>query len=248
MFSSMYLKLAARLESKCQHVQGKGYGAGTIQMECSLVRKLLKNKPMLAVDIGGNVGAYTAELRLRNPDLEIHIFEPSSVNVDKLTRRFRDDSCIHVIPYALSDRADSAVLYSNVAGSGLGSLTQRRLDHFNINFDVKETVKTIRFESYWREDLDSRTIDIVKIDIEGHELTALNGFGDAINNTRVLQFEFGGCNIDTRTYFQDYWYYFKDKGFDLWRITPHGLQGIERYAETDEFFSTTNYIAVNKRF
>lgn len=247
MFSDIFLKLAARLEKKSSYAQGKGYGAGTIKMENGLVHKLLKNKPLLAVDIGGNVGEYSAELRRRNPDLEIHVFEPSSVNIEKLIQRFGGDQWIHVIPHALSDKADSAVLYSNVAGSGLGSLTQRRLDHFNIEFDVKETVKTIRFEDYWRDSLGCRTLDIVKIDIEGHELTALNGFGDAINNTRVLQFEFGGCNIDTRTYFQDFWYYFKDKGFHLYRITPHGLQRVERYTEADEFFSTTNYIAVNNK-
>lgn len=246
-FSQMILRLASRLEAKCAYAQGKGYGAGTIVAENKFVHRLLAGDPCLAVDIGGNVGEYSAELRRRNPNLEIHVFEPSSVNIEKLTQRFGGDQRIHVIPHALSDKADSAVLYSNVAGSGLGSLTQRRLDHFNIDFDVKETVKTIRFEDYWRDSLGCRTLDIVKIDIEGHELTALNGFGDAINNTRVLQFEFGGCNIDTRTYFQDFWYYFKDKGFHLYRITPHGLQRIERYTEADEFFSTTNYIAVNNR-
>lgn len=35
-----------------------------------------------------------------------------------------------------------------------------------------------------------------------------------------VTFEFGGCNIDTRTYFQDYWYFFKTFGFRVFRITP----------------------------
>jgi hypothetical protein len=50
---------------------------------------------------------------------------------------------------------------------------------------------------------------MVKMDIEGHELTALKGFGAALDVARVLQFEFGGCNIDSRTYFQDFWYFLK---------------------------------------
>lgn len=245
LFAAAILRIAARLEKKCAYAQGKGYGAGTIRVENKLVHELLKKAPLLAVDIGGNVGEYSAELRQRNPDLEIHVFEPSSVNVDKLMRRFSGDQRLHVLPYALSDRTDSAVLYSNVAGSGLGSLTQRRLDHFGIDFDVKETVRTIRFEDYWRNSLGCRILDVVKIDIEGHELAALKGFGDAIGSSRIVQFEFGGCNIDTRTYFQDFWYYFKDRKFVLYRITPNGLQKVERYTEADEFFSTTNYLAVN---
>lgn len=245
-FINDYLfKIFSLVENKLQHAQGKGYGAGTIKMENDLVHKLLGTKPLLAIDIGGNVGEYSAELRRRNADLEIHVFEPSSTNLIKLNQRFGLDKGVHILPYAVSDRGESATLYSNVPGSGLASLTQRRLDHFNIEFDVREEVKTIRFEEYWRNSLSSRPMDIVKIDIEGHELSALNGFGDSIKKVRVLQFEFGGCNIDTRTFFQDYWYYFKERGFDLFRITPFGVQKIIKYQEADEFFSTTNYIAVN---
>ena len=90
-------------------------------------------------------------------------------------------------------------------------------------------------------------MDIVKIDIEGHELSALNGFGKAIFSTSVIQFEFGGCNIDTKTYFQNFWYFFKEHNFDLFRITPLGIEGIKSYKESDEYFSTTNYIAVNRK-
>ena len=107
-------------------------------------------------------------------------------------------------------------------------------------------VDVIRFEDYWEKELHSRSPDIVKIDVEGHELTVLNGFGGALAATRVLQFEFGGCNIDTRTYFQDFWYFFNDNNFDLFRITPFGAEKLSHYREIDEFFSTTNYIAVNR--
>ncbi len=84
----------------------------------------------------------------------------------------------------------------------MGSLTKRKLDHFNIRFNVQEAVGTIRFEDYWISELDRRRVDIVKIDIEGHELVALRGFGEALSETSVLQFEFGGSNIDTRTFFR----------------------------------------------
>lgn len=151
------------------------------------------------------------------------------------------------MPVAVSDKSGNAVLFSNEPGSGLASLTQRRLDHFNIPFDTTEEVKTIRFEDYWADHLKSRDLDLVKLDIEGHELSALNGFGKAIKAIKVLQFEFGGCNIDTRTYFQDFWYYFKEHDFDIYRITRYGAEPIQQYRELDEFFSTTNYIAVSRQ-
>ena len=199
------------------------------------------------MDIGGNVGEYTAHLRKENNQLEVHIFEPSATNIEKLITRFKDSASVKIIPVAVSDNAGSATLFSNKPGSGLGSLTQRKLQHFNIAFDTKETVKTIRFEDYWVKDLKKRAIDLVKMDIEGHELAALTGFGSALEAISVLQFEFGGANIDTRTYFQDFWYFFQEWKFDIYRITPFGAEKITRYNESDEYFSTTNYIAVNRR-
>lgn len=240
------LKTARFVERVAAYAQGKGCGTASIKQENELVHKLLRKKPRIAIDIGGNIGEYTAELRRRNPNVEIHTFEPSSTNIKKLNARFGDDELIKVLPFAVSDKEGSATLFSNEAGSGLGSLTRRKLEHFNIDFNVAEAISTICFEDYWIQNLNERPLDIVKIDIEGHELSALSGFGKAIFSTNVIQFEFGGCNIDTRTYFQDFWYFFKEHNFDLFRITPLGVEDIKIYRESDEYFSTTNYIAVNK--
>ena len=238
-------KVARFVERVAAYAQGKGYGSATIRQENALVHKLLGKSPTLAIDIGGNVGNYTAEIRRRNPNTEIHTFEPSATNIQKLNQRFGNDKEITILPYAVSDNASSGTLFSNEAGSGLGSLTQRKLEHFNIDFNVKESVNIIRFEDYWQSNLNSRNLDMVKMDLEGYELLALNGFGKAIFKTNILQFEFGGCNINTKTYFQDFWYYFKEQNFDLFRITPFGVEQIKSYKESDEYFSTTNYIAVN---
>jgi FkbM family methyltransferase len=240
-------KLLNRLELFAANAQGKGYGVATVEQEAKLLQSLLQTQPKLGIDIGGNIGNYTAELRRKNPSMEIHTFEPSAPNIDKLTARFKEDDLIRLVPLALSDEAGSATLFSDEPGSGLGSLTKRRLEHFNIPFEIKETINTIRFEDYWKTTLQSRQLDMVKIDIEGHELPALRGFGSALHAVSVLQFEFGGCNIDTRTYFQDFWYFFKEHNFDIYRITPLGKERITRYRESDEYFTTTNYIAANRR-
>ncbi len=242
-----FFKVLNLIERAAAYAQGKGYGSATIEREVNLLQSFLKNPPKLAIDIGGNVGNYTAELRRKNPHLEIHTFEPSVANIAKLNARFKDDKLITLVPLAVSDKAGEATLFSNEPGSGLGSLTQRRLDHFNITFDTKEVIRTTRFEDYWKEQLRSRQLDMVKIDVEGHEVPALKGFGGALGATRILQFEFGGCNIDTRTYFQDFWYLFAEQDFDIYRITPFGSEKITQYRESDEFFSTTNCLAVNKR-
>ncbi|HEX3892289.1 MAG TPA: FkbM family methyltransferase [Terracidiphilus sp.] len=242
----LLLKSALGIERMAAYAQGKGYGTSSIRQENALVHKLLNRQPQLVIDIGGNIGDYTAELRRRNPLAEVHTFEPSPTNVGRLRSRFKDDKNIFIVPFAVSDTVGAATLYSDDPGSGLASLTQRKLDHFGIHLNVKESIDTIRFEDYWLKALNGRPLDIVKIDIEGHELAALKGFGNAISSTSVFQFEFGGCNIDTRTFFQDFWYFFKEHEFEIFRITPLGLDQITRYRELDEFFSTTNLIAAKR--
>lgn len=239
-------KILNLIEKIFAFLQGKGYGASSIKQEVKLALQKTINNPRLAIDIGGNVGNYSRALRLKNLDLEIHIFEPSKTNLVKLNNAFSNDPLIIVNHCGISNVECDSILYSDKAGSGFGSLSKRRLDHFGIQFNVSEAIRLIRFEDYWKEKLNSRAIDLVKLDIEGYELQALESFGSALAVTKVIQFEFGGCNIDTKTYFQDFWYFFKEHQFDLYRITPFGLQPLNKYTEMDECFRTTDYVAVNQ--
>jgi len=224
---------------------GKGYGAGSIERETGLLKEFLI-VPKLGIDIGANIGEYSVALRRNFPGMELHLFEPSKINQEKLNARFADKTNIIINNTALSNITGDAQLFSNVLGSGLGSLTKRNLEHFNIDFNVNEAVQLIRFEDYWEQKLLKRNIDLAKMDVEGHELDVLKGFGKAIYQTKLIQFEFGGCNIDTRTYFQDFWYFFKEHSFKIYRITPFGLEHIQFYRESHETFLTTNYLCVNQ--
>lgn len=240
----IFFKIANKIEKLAAKIQGKGYGANSIAQEVSLVLNLLGKKPKIAIDIGGNIGLYSIELlKQTQPSLEIHIFEPSPVAFKSLMKKFKKNKQVNVAPYALSNKAQNATLYFDYPGSGLASLTKRSLDHFSIAFNGRETIKTMRFETFWKGTLNKAPIDIVKIDVEGHELDVLKGFGSAILNIKIIQFEFGGCNIDTGTFFKNFWDFFKARNFDLYRITPLGIEKITSYEESHEFFSTTNYIA-----
>jgi FkbM family methyltransferase len=239
-------KLCTSLEKRAAYLCGKGYGTATIKQEVRMVSSLLGSSPRLAVDIGGNVGDYSEELIRVFPDLELHVFEPATTNLARLKTRFAQHAKVSLQQAALSDAAGRMTLFADRDGSGMASLAQRQLSHLDIRFTPMEEVEVRRFDSYWRQALSGRFIDVVKIDVEGYELMVLRGFGDAIRNVRVLQFEFGGTNIDTKVFFRDLWCFFEEAGFDLYRITPLGVMRIERYHERDELFIIANYIAVNR--
>ncbi len=244
----MIFKLLRYAEYLVLKSQGKGYGAISIDREVKAALNLLEKSLSLAVDIGANIGSYAHQLLKSKPELELHLFEPSTSNYSKLISRFENNSNIFINQLAISNRNDSAILYGDFDGSPLSSLSNRNLKHFYVNFHEVERVTTTRFEDYWSSQLNKRCVDLVKMDIEGHELDALKGFGESINSIKLIQFEFGGCNIDSRTYFQDFWYFFEKENFKLFRITPLGIQPIIRYREFDENFITTNYLALNSRF
>jgi FkbM family methyltransferase len=243
----MLRKFLFLVERTAAKLLGKGWGSSTVEKEFKSAVSLLSNHtPKLCIDIGGNKGIYTQQILNKFPSCAIVVFEPADSNVKLLNKRFKNYKNVNVEQVAVSNEIGESTLYSNEDGSGLASLTKRRLDHFGIEFENTESIKTVRFENYWKTKLNSEKIDVCKIDIEGHELDALAGFGDALNHISVIQFEFGGCNIDTRTFFQDFWYFFQEKGFDLYRISPIGLIHIPKYRELDEVFKTTNYLAKRK--
>jgi FkbM family methyltransferase len=240
-----FIGLAGILEGRAQLYQGKGWGSSTVNYEVEAAARLLGDNTQLCIDVGGNVGSYTKALLLEF-ETQIIVFEPNEKNYLTLLEMFAENKSVKLENLALSDKSGVATLHADLDGSGLASLTKRRLDHHGIPFDFSEQVKTVRFEDYWRDKLGSPEISLLKLDIEGHELIALHGLGNAINHIELIQFEFGGCNIDTRSYFQDFWYFFTQHSFEIFRLGPLGLQKIETYSEKDEYFSTTNYFAKRK--
>ena len=168
-------QLAQDFERISAYSQGKGAGASSINHEVDVVLKHLKRPPSIAIDVGGNIGEYTLALMANNKDVKIHIFEPSSDNVNKLKSKFGAERNITINKMALSDKTGQAILFYDKPGSRLASLTNRRLSHFNIAFNLNESISTMRFEEYWANNLHKAHIDIAKIDIEGHEPLCIAG-------------------------------------------------------------------------
>lgn len=244
---NILIRLLSLLERIAAYLYGKGWGGATVEKEFRAVVSLLSNSnPILCIDIGGNKGKYTEQILKIFPDCKIIIFEPAKSNVNILKDNFKNNANVTVEKFAISSKNGKQILFSDEEGSGMASLTKRRLDHYDIDFNYNEIVNTIRFEDYWINKLGSQKINFCKIDVEGHEFDVLNTFGDSINFVDVIQFEFGGTNIDTRTFFQDYWYFFKKNNFQLYRMSPLGLVPVNIYKELDEFFLITNYLAKRK--
>jgi FkbM family methyltransferase len=209
------------------------------------VKQRLGSKPVCIFDVGANVGDWSAKaLEIFDLDrVQVFAFEPARFPFEHLGGRFQKYPQFRRLNFGLGDQEGAISLFSNEPSSGIASLYQRRLDHFGVELKEKETVMIRTLNSFCREN-QIEAIDFLKLDVEGHELRVLEGARQLLeaNKIRMIQFEFGGCNIDSRTYFQDFFYLLNSR-YRLFRVLKNGLMPIPEYREIDECFVTTNYFA-----
>jgi FkbM family methyltransferase len=239
-------KVFSFLEYASSYAQGKGWFA-SLEVEVSLCASLLPRGVQTFVDIGGNKGEYSEEIVSRFPGVRVFIFEPSRFNQSTLNLKFANNQNVHIYQFALSDSAGFMSLYADSPGSGGASLLNRRVGHFGISLSEVEKVEVKRFDEIWSKE-SGDVIDLCKIDVEGYELNVLRGFGEILSRVKVVQFEMGGTDIDSRTFFQDFWYFFSQHNFSLFRMSPSGLVRVHAYKEQEEGFAFKNYVAFNERF
>jgi FkbM family methyltransferase len=229
-----------------------GVGAGSTvgkSGEAAIFNRLarMKGGPYTIFDVGANQGQFLAVvLSTSLKDFRVHAFEPSSESFRLLTEKMGGRPEIVLNNVGLGRERGTLDLFFDKPGSRLASLTSRKLDHINMEFTHSEKVTIDTVDDYCGEH-NINYIDLLKIDVEGHELDVLAGATNMLKGSRVgmVTFEFGGCNIDTRTFFKDYYYLFTENGMSLFRITPSGyLQPITHYGEILEQFRTTNYLAI----
>lgn len=196
------------------------------------------------LDIGANVGDYSSEIYNINPNLDVYAFEPSKASFSALVQNTYSKG-VHCFNVGFGEIIQTAKLYFDAPESGLASLSKRNLTHFKIEFGLSEEVQIVTLDS-WLATNKLKNNLVVKMDIEGHELFALRGAHASIKNRiKVLQFEFGGANVSSATFFVDIWSILNDT-HSVYRLTASGLQPITKYTEDLENFVNTTYYAKAK--
>lgn len=188
--------------------------------ETRFIRKFLR-PGMTVVDVGANVGYYTwLAAGLVEPAGRVLAIEPGPYAFDRLQRVIRANRLDNVEcrQMALSDYSGRGTLYVprpidgnynpsfNPYLSGMDSVdvTVERLDH------VLDAAGLGR-------------VDLMKVDVEGHELRVFRGAGRAIRDRRIgaILCEFNeGCQVDSGWTCAELERWFAESGFTLARKFP----------------------------
>ena len=210
------------------------------------IRHMIPSSTAVLFDVGANQGVFANHLikAWQGMNYQLHAFEPSVKTFERLRSQVPDLPYVHLVNKGLGEEPGTMDLYFDKEGSGLASVYPRDLSHYQIDFTAKETIQLSTLDADCAAEKIEQ-IDFLKLDVEGHELAVLKGGKRMIGEGRIrlIQFEFGGCNIDSRTYFRDYFNFFKDS-YTLYRILSDGLQELPAYNERLEVFQSANYLAI----
>lgn len=213
--------------------------------------KNCRDHKVILFDIGANIGKYTQRLLDKsthlNNKVEIHLFEPTKACFDILQKKFAHFDEVVLNKKAVSNNFETVEIFYDEQKSGLASLYKRNLNAYSIRMNQSELADTIRLDSYIKEKK-IKHIHFLKVDIEGHEIKALEGGGVYLNGDFIdfLQLEYGGANLDSHTNLMDIYDFLEKAGFVLAKVMPKGLD-VRSYKPWMDNFQYANYVAISSK-
>jgi FkbM family methyltransferase len=207
--------------------------------ELALLKRVLPSVHCV-LDVGANVGDWSAAALAINPNLEVHCFEPNPSTFAALSQRSLKGD-VRLNAFALG--AESAEHELNVYGEldGLNSLYERA----GTTPVRRERIKVETLDKY-AADAGIDEIGLLKIDTEGHELAVMRGAESMLRSGRIrmVQFEYGGTFIDSRTFLKDIWHFISAlrPSYRFYKVHPAGLRFAPSYHPGLEDFQYSNWV------
>jgi FkbM family methyltransferase len=240
---------------RMRNLANYGLGAGTAvglpierSGEAVLLRRLASRwadrREIVVMDVGAHHGDYAlAALDAFEGAARIECFEPDPINYEKLAAALGPDVGCHAL--ALSDKPGTARLFTNPAYSPVSSMHPDAMTLAGIAVSDTTEVQVDTLDEV-TERLRIDHIDLLKLDVEGHEVAVLKGATRLLEEGKVevVQFEFGEHNLASRTYLRD----FRDllPGHQLFRLSPRGITPFEYRPSNEVFLLAANYVAAQQ--
>lgn len=148
--------------------------------EIELLKKIVKPGDYI-LDIGANIGFYAKLLsEFATSKGKVFCFEPDSQNFKYLEKNIKGIDNIILFNKAVSDKTDNIKVYKSKL---------LNVDHRTYpvnNYDSVEEITSVSIDELIRDQVIPK-VNIIKIDIQGFELTAFNGMKQLLSSSADLK-------------------------------------------------------------
>jgi len=202
--------------------------------------------PLIALDVGANRGEWTAALLARSHAATVHCFEIIPTIAQALKATFTDRANVSVHAYGLSSRTGDVDVFRNYNFETASSICPRFEDPLFSHAQVAKITCKVHPGDAIIERLPVPKIDLLKIDVEGHEIEVLAGLTSTMQSARrprVIQFEYGTTWLPTRHNLREAYQMLQPLGYTIGRLFPDGVE-FKPYQFEDDHFRPGNYVAV----
>ncbi len=204
------------------------------------------------IDIGANTGLWAASfLNVFGKQTSYYqAFEPLPGNVDRLKQRV-DQSLqsqvnqFSVTSCAVGNSRKKVKLNFNSEVSAIASVPLREVSVGQKRILHKHCIEVEQIDlDSWAISTEGFEPDIIKIDVEGYEWEVLEGTKNLISQKipSIIYYEFGKHQADRGQTFLQFWEFFSQMGYYLYRQKVarnfFGLQYISKYSESLEEFDS----------
>lgn len=189
------------------------------------VKTLLPDNPVI-LEAGGHHGEDTNRMKLLWPKAVMHVFEPLPTSFVKLTEATQNLPGIFRYPYALSDHSGPSCFYLNPNNEGASSIG-KPVEYNEIEFKKEPiTIQCLTIDE-WAKRTKINHIDFMWLDMEGHELYALQKGLSVLPTVKAIYTEINF--IETRhgaCLYKNLKTFLLACGFqELWKSASGGRQG-----------------------
>ena len=205
------------------------YGVNDEMTELILFSEFAKSSRTI-LDIGANTGLYSVVVSQFNPKSAVFSFEPYPVNFNRLRKNVSLNSSINVIPFEYAVGSENKTVELAVPSdnricqvSSLNSDFSRSFFSGEVSFKNIE-VPCKRLDSIVDEG-GLTNIDLIKIDVESHEIEVFKGGIRTIQKYKPIIF----CEVlvdeERKKYFDEI---LTSLGYSIYLITPLGLLKLDK--------------------
>ena len=198
---------------------------GVLNNAIKYLKKQIPGKRITGLDIGASIGMYTQYMAKRG--VRVVAFEPLPENINifeanvRMNRNGYDMNDIHLVKAALSTKDGSSAIYVTPENPGATSLVTdlSKVPWNKAKMDKSKNAVEVKRGDVVLRDLGIKSAEIIKINVQGHELAALKGLGNLESlGVKIIAVDFSSemarANGVDRP--EELFEYILDQGFAIW--------------------------------